>query len=157
MAERPDCVVAIGAKVDDRPARIAFQARVGPTELAASRAAQTPRAVSWEEREMRAARFGAESAGRWGSAHPSRVSPERLASSSSRASLSATNGASGACRANQEGAVIKLFFEGRNDGPRLAFLADTQDLPKRIGASGSPRFSSISPRSFLGQDVDRPS
>jgi len=70
-------VVTIAANVDDRAARIAFEARVGPTELAADRAAETAGAVSRQERKVGGAQFGAEGAGRLGCAHLTKVDHPR--------------------------------------------------------------------------------
>ena len=59
MSERPDRVVALGAEVDDLPARITFEAGVGSTELAADRAASAAGAVPRKQGEMGGARLGA--------------------------------------------------------------------------------------------------
>ncbi len=64
MAQRPDGVVAIGADVDDCATRVTLEARVGPTELAADRAAQAARAIPRQERKVGGARFGTEGARR---------------------------------------------------------------------------------------------
>jgi len=63
VAERPDRVVAIGADVDDRAARVTLETCVGPTELAAGCAAKAAGAIPRQERKVGAPRFGAEGAG----------------------------------------------------------------------------------------------